>query len=825
MCPGGRRDMTRRLLFSTVAALLTTVASATLATAQSTGSASVADTWWSFHGNVEAGGRVFLNSPTKDGVASAGQPSLGKYYEYSDVRPGPFTDGWLSMTSKDGVWKAEGWGDNVGYNDQHFEGGVSKAGEFYVGVGWDQTPHIYSTNAQTLFNGVGTTSLTLPAGLSNRMFGDAGCKAGTPPPLCSSGTLSGTAATKVQQDITNNLRTTDIGIRRDTASVDVRWTPEAAWDFRADYSNMHRWGTQVEGVVFSPGTSGVVAQVPKPVDDTTQNFGINGEYQGTSPWGKRFTMKVGYAGSVYEDASSSYTVENPFCSTGAGPGQCARGGTTAANPSPSSPLATMGLWPNNQAHGVTSTFGVDLPVQSRYMGTFAYTTMLQNQAFLPFTGASLVYTGGTTTPYASRGAPPGLPASSLDGQINTFLGNNVLTTQITPDLKSKLSYRYYSFDNQTPELLFPDWVVTDVKLASSTSANYTNVHSLSVSYVKQNGGADLDWRPTREWNLGMGYGWERDSWTRADADVTNEHTAKAFVDWKPWVWLTARASGAFSNRMYDNYNATANSVFQWSNTNCATLAANCSTISSTAMRQFYLDNRERTKGRFSVSVDLARGLTVTPTFDYQNDDYSVGATELGLSRSQAVRGGVEVAYALNPFTTFLLSYFNEQYQQKMKYSSTVSTAALTSANTFHTDVLDRVNTFMGAVNWSAIPDKLDFKLSYTLSLSNSSGPQYTDSGAQPAAQYPDIKGQWQRLEAQAKYTFDKDAVRVWGIKGTAYAKLRYVWERNSVDNFDQDIMQAYMNSVVGSTGFMTWMAYDNPNYNAHLIGASLGVTW
>jgi hypothetical protein len=68
-------------------------------------------------------------------------------------------------------------------------------------------------------------------------------------------------------------------------------------------------------------------------------------------------------------------------------------------------------------------------------------------------------------------------------------------------------------------------------------------------------------------------------------------------------------------------------------------------------------------------------------------------------------------------------------------------------------------------------------------------------------------------------------VRVFGIKGTAYAKLRYVWERNSVDNFDQDIMQAYMNSIVSTTGFMTWMAYDNPNYNAHLIGASLGVKW
>ena len=820
--------MKRGVLFSTAAGLLAlAAATATPAAAQSADTASVADTWWAFHGDVEAGGRFFLNNPSKDGVASQGQKSLGKYYEYSDIRPGPFTDGWLNFGSKDGVWNVDLWGDNVGYNDQRFEVNGSKAGEFYVGVDWDQTPHIYSTNAQTLYNGVGTTTLTLPAGLSNTLFKDAGCTrvAGKPPTGCTATTtLPAANLAAVQQDITNNLHTTDIGIRRDTASVDFRWTPTTAWDIHVDYSNMHRWGTQVEGVVFSPGTSGVVAQVPKPVDDTTQNFGINGEYQGTSPWGKLFTLKLGYAGSIYEDASSSYSVANPFCGTGSGPGECARGGTTATNPSPSSPFAQMGLWPDNQAHGFTSTFASDLPAQSRYMGTVAYTMMRQNDNFLPFTSAATVYNGGTAAPYATMGASPALPASSLNGQINTFLSNNVLTTQITPELKSKLSYRYYDFDNQTPELFFPDWVVTDVKLASSTSANYTNVHSLSVSYIKQNGGADLDWRPSREWNVGGGYGLERYNWTRADAATTNEQSGKMFVDWKPWIWLTARTSWVYSDRRADNYNYLANlGLFQWGSASCTT--GSCSTLSSTAMRQFYLDNRERNKAQFSVAVDLVRGLTVTPTLGYQDDSYSISATDLGVTRSQAIRGGVELAYAYDPYTTFLFSYMNEQYRQNLKYSSTTGTAVLTAANTFHADVRDSVNTFMGAVNWSPIPEKLDFKLSYTLSLSKDSQPQTSDSGVQPTPQYPDMKGQWQRLEAQAKYTFDKDAVRVFGIKGTAYAKLRYVWERNSVDNFDQDIMQAYMNSIVSGTGFMTWMAYDNPNYNAHLIGASLGVKW
>ena len=73
----------------------------------------------------------------------------------------------------------------------------------------------------------------------------------------------------------------------------------------------------------------------------------------------------------------------------------------------------------------------------------------------------------------------------------------MVTTEITPELKSKLSYRYYDFQNNTPELQFADWMVTDVKGAQHhRSTTYAPVSSLSISYNKQNAGADLVWSPT-----------------------------------------------------------------------------------------------------------------------------------------------------------------------------------------------------------------------------------------------------------------------------------------------------------------------------------------
>jgi hypothetical protein len=373
-----------------------------------------------------------------------------------------------------------------------------------------------------------------------------------------------------------------------------------------------------------------------------------------------------------------------------------------------------------------------------------------------------------------------------------------------------------------------------VKGANVTTSTYAPVSSLSVSYNKQNAGAELVWSPVRQWNLGAGYGYERYKWTRTDADVTHENSGKVFADYKPWSWLTARASYGLSDRRYDNYDYRGFSGnFQWSDPLCVTPqpapAQQCNVQYSTAMRQFYLDNRDRQVGKFSVAVDVMRGLTVTPTFGYQEDNYSISATEVGLTRSQSIKTGVEVAYAFNPWTTVLLAYMNEQYRQNLKFSTATGTAALTPATVWHADISDTVNTIMAAANWGAIPDKLDFRVSYTLSLSNNDQPIKADNGAQPTTaqggNLPDVKGQWTRLEALAKYTFDKDSVRMFGINGQAYAKLRYVWERNSVNNFDQDIMQAYMNPLITNTGFMTWMAYNNPNYDVHLIGASLGVKW
>ena len=122
-------------------------------------------------------------------------------------------------------------------------------------------------------------------------------------------------------------------------------------------------------------------------------------------------------------------------------------------------------------------------------------------------------------------------------------------------------------------------------------------------------------------------------------------------------------------------------------------------------------------------------------------------------------------------------------------------------------------------------------MTYTYVTSNNSQPLVFANGTGPSAgtggQFPDVHGSYQRLEAMAKYTFDEFWVRSMGWNGKVHARLRYVWERNSVQNWQNDPMQTYMFSAIpnGIAGYMIWMAWDNPNYNVHLLGGSIAFSW
>ncbi len=748
------------------------------------------------HGEIEFGVRGFTNAPPRNGSgaynANVWQQghNLAKYYEYGDIAPGAFGGGHVATGSKDGLYQADLWANNIGYEDQSYLLYLSKIGEQYLTLEWDQSPHLYSTTAQTPFVGVGTYNLTVPS------------------QKASLAALVGAG----------ELHQTDIGIQRNTASVHYRWTPTEAWDFNIEYSHLARDGTQPYGGVIGIPSAGAstatnYAMVPTPVHDSTQNYSATGEYVGTSFWGQRYTLKLGYQGSTYHDDSLSYDIENPYSGAGAGL------------------IARELMWPDNQANGFVSTLAADLPHQSRYMGTFNYTSMTQNSPFNPM---SANYTGTATS------VNP-LPASSLNGEINTFLSNNVMTTKITPELTNKLTYRYYNFDNETPQLLLYQWISYD----QTTCCGEGAIRSLTMKYAKQDASEALNWRPSQYWNLNADYNFERYDWTQADVAATNENSGKISVDYKPFIWLTARSSASYGYRTYQNYSYV-NNVWSIQVPPPGTLpsvcgpnppgTAACTSVTwgyASAYQQFMFDRRQQTQAQFALDLVAFPRFTVSPTIRFGDDYYGLNPHyQEGINDRKSLSWGADVAYEAARGLNLVFSYYKEygymsMYGVNIPHGATCGNVGCgpgsAGTTTYNDSDNATVDTISAGALWAAIPDKLQLDLRFALSKGSDKETLWQQSGAPPTGgQFPADTTWFEHLDAAATYKFDPVWVSAVGWKGDLKAKLHYTWERNSVSNWQNDLVLPFA-TTQGANYLL--LASDNPNYNVQMVAASLIASW
>lgn len=879
---------TRQRLFLSGAVLSASVGLSTMAFADGlpTLAQPGAPEGWYTEGEAAFGGQVFITKPGDTAANSA-----AKFNEYGD-RTDPLSLSSINfgVAKKDGTFRADLHGADVGADNQKLKLDLQQPGVQYLTLGWYKTPQLRSNTAQSIFNGVGSTSLTVPDPVVQALygalypFGSAKTGAGFSNPAGSSPSattvvnglpvnastgpngpytyagqpygcfLTSQASnaavcngkTPVQTTINNNEHTINLGIQRDRKEIDYRWTANEHWNIEVDYSNEHRFGVQEQGFLFSSSTSTPMAQVAAPIDDRTQDATISAEYAGQSPWGKNWNGMLRYNVSLYTDAFTAFTAENPF----GGPGSPAGTGTlcpiTNASYGPNCyGVGQMGAAPDNGSQSVMGQFGVDLPgfKSNRYMATLEYTQMTQNQAFIPMT----INPGVTGSPgyyYYNKStgtvqlAP--LSRSSLDGQVDTTLFNNVLSTQLTSDLKNKLSYRYYDYFTDTPPLTLTNWVVNDTSIASANansvgSGAYAPHTTLLKSYTKQNAADELTWSPLKWATVGEQTGWEQYRYSEFAANETKEYSEKLFGRINPTDWLSVRADGSYSWRRYNDYN--------W-----AAFLGDLGVASGAEnpyLRDVDLANRNRTLGNLYADITTPiSGLTITPTAGLRWDDYptdpsilAAGGAQLGLRTDHDWNLGIEGDWTVNSNVSFVLSYTYERIAQTM-------TGANTANQYYDASMGEDVNTLTGGANFQIIPDRLSLKLSATYEFANDvwnaspgAGCLVANAGngqncglvspGNPA--YPPENTRFSHVDATMTYKLDPTFVAQLGKGGEAYLQLHYLWERNNVTNWQDNGLSPYMYSTLNSSTVafkdMIFMAGDNPNYNAQAIAASLIVKW
>jgi MtrB/PioB family decaheme-associated outer membrane protein len=727
-----------------------------------------APAWW-YEGYVEVGYRDYLNDPDKH--------KLGKFYEYRDLSPGVFGNFYIAAHRTNPIDIAV-WGKNVGYEDQAFGLDYAKVGDVYLSLMWDQTPHVFAKNARTTFGPIGDSSTIL-----------------------STPTYPAPSAA-AQAFVDANSTIFDLKYRRDTASVKSRWTPTDNWDFTVSYSHMHRHGTQgLSATTFnppagrSPSTHNPI-EFPKPVDDVTQNGNVKGEYVGTTPWSTPFNVALSYAFSLYRDdvgcgavagtiaptpGASCVSFQNPWV---AAPG-------TAVNPL----WNRYSLWPDNEAHTVNVTGGVGLPFKSRYMGTFQYSWMKQNDPFLPSTINPVGLVSLAT-----------VSATSLNGDARTTLFNNVLHTQVTDHVRWTNRYRFYRYDSQQMPVTVTGWPASP-----DTNPGTDTVTSTPANYSKQNASSVATYRPTKWLNLGAGYEWERwwreiegvDVVTTATglySFVTNEQTVKAFGDARLWDRSTFRASIQYGERRFDgDYIRIANN--------------------NNAFRTRDFGDRNRTAGQASWAFEITPMLTVTPVGGFRVDNYQFNPLiEFGINKVNSWNAGGDVTWAMNHRVHFYVSYTHEDGEREVYQRTVPSDLVL--------DTRDHTDTVVAGTKITVVPDKLFVKANYTYTTTLSQWASNCGPGGcwqTPMPTFPDSRSTNQRVDIQAKYVFDKIA----GWTGRAFLKARVVLERNRVNSWQSIDQQLGWAVNPGDSSLLRalFLATGSPNYEAAVGMVSFGVTW
>jgi hypothetical protein len=216
-----------------------------------------ADAGWWHEGYLEVGGRIFIERPPS-GFGRAPPPanwltprttdSRAKFEEYGEVPPGPFIDEvWMRALSNDGLYGVSFWARNIGFNNQTYYLDLSKAGEHYLALVWDQTPHLISTSAKTVFGGVGTTQLTVDPTLRTNLQANQGNATSSDP--------AGAVARANIENFINNAATgpLTLGTQRDRGAAAYRYTPNDKFEITVDYSNERRTGTRPIGLSWGTG--------------------------------------------------------------------------------------------------------------------------------------------------------------------------------------------------------------------------------------------------------------------------------------------------------------------------------------------------------------------------------------------------------------------------------------------------------------------------------------------------------------------------------------------------------------------------------------------
>jgi hypothetical protein len=360
-------------------------------------------------------------------VGSFGDDDALWFRQYSDWGDDFLAQFTLDLERPDTGDYVEVRGSRVNENNQYFRLRGGRAGEYRVEAFYKDVPHVISTTAYPLWEGVGSTSLTLPDGLTQGL----------------STVEEVAAASEVAPGRT-------VRVDRSRAGISVEAALSRRWTGYLSLANEEREGTRLWGgpmfFAFIPDAGGV-SETVRPIDFTTTDTGLGVRFVGDL-----WHFHMAYAGSFFRNHKDRLDYESPWTlGTVLGP---------AVPPAGVIGQGQFSLEPDNDYHNLRAEASRSLGWNGKMSVTASAGTMRQDDRLLaPVTCTGL---GGIFIPpdvdytfdCANWNTTAALSRQSADARIDTQMIDLRAVFRPTSAFGWRAGVKYYSEDNKTRYLAY-----------------------------------------------------------------------------------------------------------------------------------------------------------------------------------------------------------------------------------------------------------------------------------------------------------------------------------------------------------------------------------
>ena len=394
-------------------------------------------------------------------------------------------------------------GVNIGAEDLYLYAGGGWYGKMRIDATYDKIPHRFATGAETLYSGIGTADLTLPAALQ------ANLQAAPFPEV----------ATRLDAFLNAGAVTGNPSLLRESGALSIDLAAYDPMNVRAEFKRENRSGVRPFAGSFGLLNSEGMEELLKPEDYETTEMKLIGEYAK-----KSYLFNATYQYSKFESTYDTLSWDNPLRLNDAvgGPSQ-----------------GLMDIAPANDYHNFSFTGSLmKLPLKTNITAIASWGRMSQSDALEPFTVNTAIV------------APPP-PVPNVDAKVNTSLYQVTLSSRPAHFMHLDGKFRLYDYNNETEQILFPDgYVVTDSYISPSP------VQNLPTGYQIMTAGGNLGFDLSRKTRLNLGYAYVETDREYREVSKQHDDIFSGAFDAGPFSWLDLRLSYERRNREIDGYDYT-----------------------------------------------------------------------------------------------------------------------------------------------------------------------------------------------------------------------------------------------------------------------------